>query len=170
MIVEYIPYFYVCNPQNQNEVSGIIGYYPCSIDEKGRLKLPSALMKSLPKEAEGRFVINKGFEKCLMLYPENEWKKIDARLSKVNTFVTKNRDFVRFFKSFVTTLIPDATDRVLISKVLIELAEIKKDVVLVPMQDGWEIWDERTYLDYIKTKNSDDFAGLAEEVMGGYHE
>lgn len=148
-------------------MSGIIGFYPCTIDEKGRIKLPSALIKSLPKEAEGKFVVNKGFEKCLMLYPENEWKKIDVKLSKVNTFITKNRDFVRFFKSAVTTLIPDASDRILIPKILSEHAGIKKDIVLVPMQDGWEIWDQHTYNIYMQSKNSDDYAGLAEEVMGG---
>ncbi|MFN0275018.1 MAG: division/cell wall cluster transcriptional repressor MraZ [Chitinophagales bacterium] len=148
-------------------MSGIIGFYPCTIDEKGRIKLPAALIKGLPEEAEGRFVVNKGFEKCLMLYPENEWQKIDAKLSKVNTFITKNRDFVRFFKSAVTTLVPDASDRILLPKILTDHASIKKDIVLVPMQDGWEIWDQNTYNIYMQSKSSDDYAGLAEEVMGG---
>lgn len=148
-------------------MSGIIGFYPCTVDEKGRLKLPAALLKNMPKEAEGRFVVNKGFEKCLMLYPENEWKIIDAKLSKVNTFITKNRDFVRFFKSAVTPLVPDANDRILLPKILTDHAGIKKDIVLVPMQEGWEVWDVNTYNIYMQSKNSDDYAGLAEDVMGG---
>lgn len=151
-------------------MSGIVGFYPCSVDEKGRLKLPAALMKGLPKEADGKFIVNKGFEKCLTLYPENEWKLIDARLSKVNTFITKNREFVRMYKAYVTALVPDTADRVLIPKMHLEYAGIKKDILLVPMQDCWEIWDEQTYYTYMNAKVTDDYAGLAEDVMGGTNE
>lgn len=146
-------------------MSGLLGEFEVSMDPKGRVKVPSALIKQLSTEDNARFVITRGFEKCLVLYPFTEWQKVSVRLNSLNMFVKKNRDFVRYFMSGATELTLDASERILIPKQLQDYAGISKDTVFSAFQGKIEVWDKGTYHGTIDM-NSDDFAGLAEEVMG----
>ncbi|HAE13319.1 MAG: division/cell wall cluster transcriptional repressor MraZ [Chitinophagales bacterium] len=146
-------------------MSGLLGEFEVSMDPKGRVKVPSALIKQLSADDNARFVITRGFEKCLVLYPYSEWQKVSARLNSLNMFVKKNRDFVRYFMSGATELTLDASERVLLPKPLQDYANITKELVLSAFQGKVEVWDKKQYHSTIDM-NSDDFAGLAEEVMG----
>ena len=109
----------------------IYGEYDCRLDAKGRFLLPSALKKQLPEKEQEEFVINRGIDKCLVLYPvsvwENELKKIYSR----NQFVGKNRAFARKYLNGATRIELDNSSRVLIPKRLGEHAGITQDIVLV---------------------------------------
>lgn len=150
-------------------MSGLLGEFQCTMDPKGRVKVPTALIKQLDASDKGRFVLNRGFEKCLILYPWAEWKVLSDKLGKLNMFVQKNRDFVRFFMSGVSEITLDGNDRFLIPKSLQEYAGITKDVVLSAFQGKIEVWNKAAYEKAVDM-NSDDFAGLAEEVMGNSNE
>ena len=76
-------------------MTNFIGEFECKLDAKGRLMLPSSLRKQLSPEAEEQFVMNRGFEKCLVLYPKNDWKYISEEVNKLNQYVKKNREFIR---------------------------------------------------------------------------
>ena len=89
---------------------------------------------------------------------------MSARLNSLNMFVKKNRDFVRYFMSGATELTLDASERVLLPKPLQDYANITKELVL-GLPGKVEVWDKKQYHSTIDM-NSDDFAGLAEEVMG----
>jgi MraZ protein len=147
-------------------MAGFLGEYPVTIDSKGRLKIPTALKKQFKPEVKGRFVINRGFEKCLVLYPYDEWEKVVARVNKLNTFKKEHRDFVRIFYRGATELIIDAADRLLVPKHLLEFAGIKSDALLAARDTVIEMWNEKTYEGQMKI-DSDQFAELAERVMGG---
>ena len=67
-------------------MAGLVGEYECKIDAKGRFLFPSGLRRQLTPEANEVFMLNKGFEDCLTLYPLTEWEKISERLSKLNLF------------------------------------------------------------------------------------
>ena len=54
-------------------MTNFIGEFECKLDAKGRLMLPSSLRKQLDPAAQESFVMNRGFEKCLVLYPKNDW-------------------------------------------------------------------------------------------------
>ena len=71
---EFYAYIYTFNFSWKKMVN-LIGEFDCKIDVKGRIMMPSALKKQIPPESEERFVINRGFEKCLVLYPMSEWKE-----------------------------------------------------------------------------------------------
>ena len=73
-----------------------LGEYEATLDTKGRFLLPGALKKQLP-EGENRFVISRGFEKCLNLYPMKTWEKIMERIGKLNDFDPKVRQFKLLF-------------------------------------------------------------------------
>ena len=93
-------------------MSGLLGEFEVSMDPKGRVRVPAALTKQLSADDNARFVITRGFEKCLVLYPYTEWQHVGRRLNGLNMFVKKNRDFVRYFMSGATELTLDANGKV----------------------------------------------------------
>lgn len=140
--------------------------YECKIDDKGRLKLPSSLVKHLEKFADKDFVVKRSvFQSCLEVYPIKTWDERMAKVNRLNRFVKKNLDFIRMFTAGVKTVELDKAERILISKDLKAFAQLEKEIVLAGMVDYFEIWDKEAYEGNIKT-NEVDFAKLTEEVMG----
>jgi MraZ protein len=146
-------------------MANFLGEYECKIDAKGRIMLPSALKKQLSSAAQEKFVMNRGFEKHLVLYPMNEWQTISEEVNKLNLYVKKNRDFVRKFNNGATELELDNTNRLLFPKRLMEYAGIDKDVILFAYANRIEVWSKAEY-DAMMNDDSEGFADLAEEVMG----
>jgi MraZ protein len=142
-----------------------LGEYESTIDTKGRFLLPAAFKKQLPKDDEGEFVINRGFEKCLTLYPLQSWKPIFANISKLNDFDPKVRSFRRYFLNGALPVEMDGAGRLLIPKNLLEYASLEKDIVLVSALGKIEIWDKKTYDQLFDNVSSDDFSKIANEVM-----
>ncbi len=146
-------------------MASLVGEYGCKLDAKGRFLFPSGLRKQLDPSAQEGFMINRGFEKCLSLYPMNEWEKVSARLEKLNLFKPENRMFYRLFHNGAQMLSLDNAGRVLVPKSLLEYAGIKKETVLIAYGDRIEIWDKQSYDKWLD-ENSLDFADLADKVMG----
>ncbi len=146
-------------------MAGFLGEFEIRLDAKGRLKMPAALIKQLPPEVNGRFVVNRGFEKCLVLYPYHEWEKVSAKVNKLNRFVKKNREFVRYFFRGATEVVLDSAERLNLPNHLLGYADIKQDLLLAANDNLMELWNKQHY-DQLMAIDSDDFAGLAEEVMG----
>ncbi len=146
-------------------MASLVGEYGCKLDAKGRFLFPSGLRKQLDPSAQEGFMINRGFEKCLSLYPMNEWEKVSARLEKLNLFKPENRMFYRLFHNGAQMLSLDNAGRVLVPKSLLEYAGVKKEAVLIAYGDRIEIWDKQAYDKWLD-ENSLDFADLADKVMG----
>jgi MraZ protein len=147
-------------------MKSLIGEFDCTLDSKGRFIMPGALRKQIPQEAGDKFVINRGFEKCLVMYPHNEWEKISEEINKLNPYVQQNRDFIRYFFRGAIELSLDASSRLLLPKRLLDYAGISKDVVLFAHTNKIEIWSEELY-NNIMDSEPENFADLAEKVMGG---
>mgnify|MGYP000642764055 FL=1 len=141
-----------------------LGEYICKLDAKGRLAVPSGLKKQLDNEGREGFVLNRGFEGCLGLYPHKDWQAVADKLNSLNLFTIKNRAFVRKFQNGAVNLAMDGNGRILIPKDLQEYAGVKKEVVLFAYADRIEIWDKTKY-DEVMNEEMGDFATLAEEVM-----
>lgn len=146
-------------------MTNLIGEYECRLDEKGRIILPSGLKKQVPREAQDKFVINRGFESCLVLYPLNEWQVISEEINRLNLYNRKNRNFARYFYRGATELSLDGSNRLLFPKSLLGYARIQKDVVLFAFSNRIEVWAKEAY-EQLMTDEPEDFALLAEEVMG----
>lgn len=146
-------------------MGNLIGEYHCKLDSKGRVLMPSGLKKQLPAEAREQFVINRGFEKCITLYPKYEWEKIANEINKLNMYNKKNRRFQRYFFRGATEINMDSNSRILLPGQLLEYAGIEREVVLFAYAEKIEIWDKETY-ENLLTDEPEDFADLAEEVMG----
>ena len=142
-----------------------LGEYDCKVDVKGRMRLPSQLIKQFDGLEQSGFVMNRGFEKCLTLYPKIEWDKITEELGQLNQYVKKNRNFMRYFFRGATELNIDSSDRILIKKNLKDYANISKDVVIACFLNKIEIWAAEEYGNLLEDEPMD-FSDLAEDIMG----
>jgi MraZ protein len=147
----------------------LIGTYECKVDAKGRLMLPTSLKKQLGSLEEGFVLKRSVFQPCLELFPMSEWNKMMLKINKLNRFVKKNNDFIRRFTAGVKMVDIDTTGRLLIPKDLVVFATIEKDIVLNSAINIIEIWDKDKYENAIENA-TDDFADLAEEVMGNLND
>lgn len=147
----------------------IIGTYECKVDAKGRLMLPASLKKQLGSLEDGFVLKRSVFQPCLELYPMKEWNAMMQKINKLNRFVKKNNDFIRRFTAGVKMIEIDATGRLLIPKDLVIFAKIEKEIVLSSAVNIVEIWDKNLYENAIENA-TDDFADLAEEVMGNLYD
>ncbi|WP_026814821.1 division/cell wall cluster transcriptional repressor MraZ [Arenibacter certesii] len=143
-----------------------IGTYDCKADSKGRVMLPVALKNQMSPLLNDGFVLKRSvFQPCLELYPMAEWNSLMQKMNKMNRFKKKNNDFIRRFSAGVKVVEIDSTGRLLIPKNLVEIAGITKEVVLSSAINIIEIWDKDGY-EKVLDDTADDFASLAEEVMG----
>ncbi len=144
----------------------LIGTYECKADVKGRVMIPAPLKKQLaPAMADGFVVKRAVFQPCLEMYPMKEWDALMRKMGDLNRFNRKNNDFIRKFTAGVKIVELDATGRFLIPKDLLSYAGINKELVISSAINIVEIWDKNKY-ELAVDAAADDFADLAEEVMG----
>ena len=161
---EKFVYFY--NVDNKFLMTTFIGDYTCKIDEKGRTMLPAAFKKVMPAEARDSFVIKKDiYEKCLVLYPLNEWERqVEIIRANLNPYNKEHNEFLRRFYKGTAEVMLDSANRLLIPKRLLDEAGIAREAVLAGQDGKIEVWAKEAY-DSIGA--GDDFASLAEKIMGG---
>ena len=147
-------------------MSSVLGTYECKVDAKGRFMFPVQFKNQMGEETKRGFVVKRSiFKRCLELYPVEHWQTETAMVSKLNMFKKKNAEFVTKFMAGVKLTELDGTGRLLIPKDLLRYGEITKEIVLTSVANRIEIWDRASYetaVDY----DPDDFASLAEDVMG----
>jgi MraZ protein len=144
---------------------GFLGEYEATLDSKGRFLLPAGVKKQLPEGVDPVFVVNRGFEKCLTVYPMQSWKPIYENISGLNDFDPKVREFRRYFLNGAIQLELDGAGRILLPKNLMEHAGLEKDIVLVAAVNKLEIWDKNKYQQFFDTFSPEAFSSLAAEVM-----
>jgi MraZ protein len=128
---------------------------------------PAAFKKQLPPDQQERFVIKPDiFEKCLVLYPIDEWEKQEKIIrSKTNPFKQKHSRFLRMFYHGLSEITLDASNRMLIPKRLTEFAGIGKDAVLAGQSGKIEIWSSEQYES--ASRISSEFPSMVEKFLGG---
>ena len=142
-----------------------LGEFECRLDAKGRMMIPVNLKKQLPEAEREGLVINRGFEKHLVIYPRKQWDLMVEDLAKLNQFDEKNREFVMYFLRGAMDVYPDATGRILIPKKLLDYAGIGTDAVLAGNLSKIDLWAQNIYDEKFDMK-PENFAKLAQDVMG----
>lgn len=145
-----------------------IGDYPCKLDVKERLLFPAAFKKQMGAASVlDRFVVKKDiYEKCLIIYPIDEWdRQMNIIRSKINPYNKEHNRFMREFSRGVAEIILDGNNRLLIPRRLLDFVGIEKEVILAGQMGKIEMWDKNVY-ESIR-ENEDDFAALAEKILGG---
>jgi len=137
-----------------------MGEYQHSLDEKGRLIVPSKFREPLG----GRCVVTRGLDKCLFLYPEPEWRAMEEKLRQLPLTQRDARAFVRFFFSGATDLELDKQGRIMIPASLREYAALEKDVVVIGVSTRVEIWAKSVWEAYVDEAESS-FEAIAEKIV-----
>ena len=145
------------------------GEYDCSMDAKGRIRLPSSLLKKLGERENFHFVLNKGFEKHLTLYPIEVWEATVKEFEKLNPYDNDTRQFLRRFHNGATDIEMDDQMRILVPKRLGEFAGLEKDVILNAYGSKIEIWDATEYENMMNDDRTT-MAHLAQKVLGNRNE
>lgn len=152
----------MADPIGEKVNSLLTGEYIHSIDSKGRLIVPSKFREILGDD----FVITKGLDGCLFLYPVDEWKVFEQKLRTLPLTNKNARTFTRFFLGSAVDGTLDKQGRVLISSALRSFAGLDKEVVLVGVLERVEIWDKAKWDENnaVVEENMDDIASQMEEL------
>ena len=121
------------------------GEHEHTIDRKGRLIIPSRFREVMKEHFLERLVLTRGLDKCLFLFPEDEWRAQEARFRGLSFTKQEARRFNRFYFSGAVELTCDRQGRVLIPDYLKSFAGIKRDVILVGVSNRIEIWDKEEW-------------------------
>lgn len=146
-------------------LGGLFGEFAAKLDAKGRFLLPAALVRQLPNtQDESAFVLNRGLDKCLVLFPAAVWQQELQAVFATNQFVAENRAFARLFQSGATPVEMDGQGRLLIPKRLADAVDIKQDLAIIGAWDRVEIWATEVYNAWYETEGRR-LQPLAEKVM-----
>ena len=138
----------------------LMGEFHHTIDEKSRLIVPSKFRTELGE----RVVITKGLDKCLFVYSENEWNKIMQKVSSLQ-FTKKNvRAFERSFIGGASLIEFDKQGRINITSPLVHYADIKKECIIIGVNERLEIWSKEEFDNYMKA-NEESLEEITENIF-----
>jgi MraZ protein len=143
--------------------TNFFGEYECKLDEKGRLRLPSAILNQLGENNSRDFVANRGFERCLYLFPKDIWTVKLNEVQGLNEYLPEVRQFKRYFYRGATEFTPDKADRILLPKILLDYAGIDKTLIITAVGEYLEIWNADAYRDIVNTE-PEDISALAQKI------
>jgi len=140
-----------------------MGEYHHSIDDKNRLIIPSSLRQQT-KDNKDEFIITRGLEQSLFLYPTLEWQSLGERLRNLSTAKSNSRAFVRLLFSGAHPVQPDSQGRITLPQGLKNFAQIEEKIVIIGAFNKIEIWSEERWEKYYKQQRSI-FEELSEKIM-----
>ncbi len=136
-----------------------MGEYHHTIDEKGRLTIPSKVRYELGES----FIVTRGIDRCLFIYPKHEWEQIITKYRELpNT--KEARNFMRFFLSGATVCEFDKQGRINISAPLIKYAGLEKECIIIGVNDRLEVWSRDAWKQFID-ENEDSLSDMADHLF-----
>lgn len=140
------------------------GSYIYSVDSKGRISLPAKLRKAISPQANETFTITRGFEKCIFVYPQDEWEKFAKAISALSVAHPEHRFFIRTLLEPVAESPLDAQSRITVPKGLLEFASIENEVMILGVFDHIELWNPNEYRAY-KASHPKSYEEVAQAIM-----
>lgn len=137
-----------------------MGEYRHSLDTKGRLIVPAKFRDGLGEA----FVITRGLDNCLFVYPQEEWKALEEKVKKLPLAKSEARAFVRFLFSGASECEVDKQGRISLPTLLRDYARIDKEVVVIGVSNRVEIWSKENWETYINQAEID-YADLTEKIV-----
>lgn len=145
-------------------MSSFKGSFNYTVDSKGRINIPAKMRKNLSPDANESFVITRGFENCIFVYPNDEWAKREAELGKLQQTNRDDRLFTRLLLQYAADVELDGQHRIVLTKELMEYAKINGDVLILGVFDRIEVWNPEEYKKYLEAQ-SKDYVTVAENVF-----
>lgn len=145
----------------EDRTLALLGEYEHTLDEKGRLTLPSRLRPYF----DGGIVVTKGVDRCLFAFPPEEWAAFKSNINANADLSSKGRQLSRMFFSMAFEATLDRQGRVLIPSKLARYAGLDRDVTLTGVDDRLEIWDTGEWNQYLESAD-ETFSDIVEEFAG----
>lgn len=142
------------------ELRMFMGEYHHTIDEKGRMIIPAKFREELGST----FVITRGLDHCLFVYPQSEWKQLELKLKSLPFTKKDARAFTRFFFSGATECDLDKQGRVNVSLPLRQYSQLEKECVVIGVSNRVEIWSKDNWVTYFE-ESEDSFSEIAEGIV-----
>lgn len=137
-----------------------MGEYQHTLDEKGRVAIPARLRDELGE----KFVVTRGLDQCLFVYPMAEWSKIEGKLKALPFTKGDARAFTRMFFSGAIEVELDKQGRVLIPQNLRDYARVEREVRIIGVSNRVEVWSEAVWGEYIR-KAGQAYEQIAETLV-----
>jgi MraZ protein len=134
------------------------GSFEHTIDEKGRVSIPSTFRKILLGLQDDRLILTKFIldsYRCLDVYPQVEWERFEEELKKKPRFDEKFLKLEHFYVSNAQECLVDRHGRILLPQVLRDYADLRKDVVFTSALEKFRIWDKDTWQKYNEESQKD---------------
>lgn len=145
-------------------MSSFKGSYTHSVDGKGRLNLPAKLRKYVSPDNNDTYIVTRGFEQCLFVYPLDEWAKVEARLRELSNYNPEHRMFLRNLLEMANEVQLDSQARLMVPSDLREYAKIRGEVRIIGTLDKIELWDPGEYEKY-RSGQTETYEEIAQKVM-----
>lgn len=145
-------------------MSAFIGSYSYTVDAKGRINIPSRMKKNISPNANEMFIVTRGYEECLFLYPYDEWQKVEDSIRNLISADPQHRFIARTLLEWATESTLDKQSRIVIPKELLQFAKIQNEVKIIGVLDRIEVWDPKLYEEY-KQKQKQSYEDVAAQVF-----
>jgi len=145
-------------------MSSFKGSYSYSVDSKGRINIPAKLRKYVSPDANDTFVVTRGFEKCLVLYPLDEWNTLESSVRELSPSNAQHRFITRALLQYATETQLDGQSRITIPRELLQFAGIEDQVLIVGVLERIEVWNPKEYDVYMKSQ-TDSYENIAQTVL-----
>lgn len=137
-----------------------IGEFHHSMDAKSRLIVPAKFRQELGNS----FVMTRGLEGCLFVFPENEWAEIAKKMSALPLMKKDARQFARMFLSGATEAEVDKNGRFVIPAVLSQYAELEKECVVIGVNNRLEVWSKSRWTAFMD-ESLNQYEEIAEQLI-----
>lgn len=145
-------------------MSSFKGSYAYSVDSKGRINIPAKLRKNVSPAANDTFIITRGYEQCLFVYPLDEWNKLEESIRGLSATNSRHRFFTRTLLEKATESQLDGQSRITIPRELLQLASIESEVLIIGVLERIELWNPNVYKEYLKSQ-AESYENVAQTVL-----
>lgn len=137
-----------------------LGEYRHTVDDKGRVIIPSKFREGFGSQ----LIATRGLDRCLFLYPHDEWRQLEQKLRALPLAQREARAFVRFFFSGATECEFDRQGRISLPPTLREYAGLEKDAVIIGVSSRVEVWSAAEWDAYM-AEAGESFGAIVEKVV-----
>jgi MraZ protein len=145
-------------------MSSFKGSYSYSVDSKGRINIPAKLKKYVSPDANDTFIVTRGFEKCLFLYPLDEWNGLESSIRGLSSSNSQHRFITRTLLQYATESQLDGQSRITIPRELLQFAGIDDQVLIIGVLERIEVWNPKEY-DVYMSSQTESYENVAQSVL-----
>ena len=145
-----------------------IGEYKYALDSKGRINIPSKFRQCLSLDNQETFILSRGLDSCIYVYPLVVWQEIEENIRKLSSISKTNRLFIRDIVRYASPTKYDKQARISLTQSLNNYAMLRKEILIIGVVNKIEIWNPDVLVDLEKDNRNIDqssYEDLADKII-----